>query len=127
MTHSWVSTFALRFNSSQGGLRGDRQIKPRAQIRYLDTGPRNDLPIVLVDSGRDAGWFEHRGVASLHRVRKVRSKDTITPAKRFSSDRRHSALLWSCLDAAFLLDNQGGLNSRSLLRFVLVGIALFFY
>ena len=99
--------------NGQEGLRGDRQIAAFTQVRSLDTGPRNDLPNVLVGSGCDAGWFEHWGVASLHRLRKVLSKDTITTAKRFSSDRRHSALLWSCLGADSLLDNQRGLNDAA--------------
>ena len=94
--------------NGQGGLRGDRQTAAFTQVQYPDTGPRNDLPNFLVASRCDAGWFEHRGVVSLYRVRKVRSKDTITTAKRFSCDRSHSALLWSCLGADFLLDNQGG-------------------
>ena len=99
--------------SGQGGLRGDRQTAAFTQVRYPDTEPRDDLPNFLVAARCDAVWFDHWGVASLHRVRKIRSKDTITTAKRFSSDRRHSALLWSCLDAAFLLDNQGGLSNEA--------------
>ena len=54
--------------NGQGGLTGDRQIAAFTQVRSLDTGPRNDLPNVLVVSGCDAGWFEHWGVASLHAV-----------------------------------------------------------
>ena len=113
--------------NGQGGLRGDRQIAAFTQVWFLDTGPRNDLPNVLVGSGCDAGWFDHWCVASLHGRRKIRSNDTIPASKSVGSDRRHSALLWSCLGADSLLDNQRGLSSRSLLRFVLVGLALFFY
>ena len=93
--------------NGQEGLRGDRQIAAFTQVRSLDTGPRNDLPNVLVGSGCDAGWLDNGGVASLRRTRKILFKDTITTAKRFSYDRRHSALLWSCLGADPLLDNKG--------------------
>ena len=113
--------------NGQAGLRGDRQTAAFTQVRSLDTGPRNDLPNVLVGSGCDAVWFDHWCVASLHGRRKIRSNDTIPASKSVGSDRRHSALLWSCLGADSLLDNQRGLSSRSLLRFVLVGLALFFY
>ena len=99
--------------NGQGGLRGDRQTAAFTQVRSLDTGPRNDLPNVLVGSGCDAGWFDHWGVASLHRLRKIRSNDTIPASKSVGSDRRHSALLWSCLGAYSLLDNQRGLNDAA--------------
>lgn len=99
--------------NGQGGLRGDRQTAAFTQVWSLDTGPRNDLPNVLVGSGCDAGWFEHWGVASLHGCRKIRSNDTIPASKSVGSDRRHGALLWSCLGADSLLDNQGGLSNEA--------------
>ena len=93
--------------NGQGGLRGDRQTKACAQVWYPDTDPRYDLPIVLVGSGCDAVWFDHWCVASLHGRRKIRSNDTIPASKSVGSDRRHSALLWSCLGTDPLLDNKG--------------------
>ena len=99
--------------NGQGGLRGDRQTAAFTQIRYLDTGPRNDLPIVLVGSGCDAGWFDNWCVASSRRLEKIRSNDTIPTYQNVSFGRCHSSLLWIYLGADFLLENQEGLSNAA--------------
>ena len=98
--------------SGQGGLRGDRQTAAFTQLRYPGTGPRNDLPNFLVGSGCDAVWFDHWGVASLHRLEKIRSNDTIPAYQSVSYGRRCSALLWRYLGVDFFLENHGGRSNE---------------